>query len=238
MSWKFKQQAASAGVLHCSRRAATLGLIAWPLGGCNQGVVTYRFRLVVEVIDDGELKSGSSVIEVSTWVSGGWGFSEVGGTRSSARGETAFVDLGPKGCLVPLFVFPFPGSGFLERLALLAFRKKYPEITAKQLSKMQGEADLQAELQPYLASFSNPLDPGTVQLVPGANVGAIFGQNMRLKRIYIELTSEAPAGGLLKERMPWVVDHKTSVEVAKKLAVQGLDFGGISGTSYMFMRGN
>ncbi|MCU4179045.1 hypothetical protein [Bosea sp. BH3] len=231
-------QVAPSNPIDRGRRAFGLGLAACALNACGSGALTYRFRLAIEVIDEGKLKFGSSVIEVTNWVSGGWGSSEAGGSRASDRGETAFVDLGPKGHLVPLFVFPFPGTGFLVRLAPLAFGRVYPpRISIKQLSKLKGETELRDDLLPYLAVFPNPLDPESVRLVPGTDVSAILGSDSQFKRIYIEMTTDPPQIGNLQQRLPWVTDHQSAVRTAQKLASQGLSFGGALGDSNMFVRG-
>lgn len=59
---------------------------------------TYRYRLTVDVEIDGQLHSGSSVIEV-TW-HGGPEIADSGGYGPTVRGQAAVVDLTGKGVLV------------------------------------------------------------------------------------------------------------------------------------------
>jgi hypothetical protein len=62
----------------------------------------YRYRLMVEVDTPEGLKSGSSVIEVSTRVSGEYSIPDPGKINWKIRGEAVTVDLGARGFMFAL----------------------------------------------------------------------------------------------------------------------------------------
>jgi hypothetical protein len=62
----------------------------------------YRYRLTVEVDTPEGVKSGSSVIEVSTQLSGKYSIPDPGKIYRKARGEAVTVDLGSRGVMFAL----------------------------------------------------------------------------------------------------------------------------------------
>ena len=83
-------------------RMAALCVMAWTLAllsGCGN-IHTFRYRLTVEVEDNGEVKSASSVIEVQ--FRGGGGSSSGSPYRyyTSIKGIAPVIDLGRGGNLV------------------------------------------------------------------------------------------------------------------------------------------
>jgi hypothetical protein len=74
------------------------------VGACNYlyPTYTYRYRLTPEVeMPDGSVRSGSSVVEVSTWVTPPWTIPP-GSNQTSVTGEATPVDLGNGRLLVAL----------------------------------------------------------------------------------------------------------------------------------------
>ena len=76
-------------VLSCAASLAALMLSA-----CGDDTPTYRYRMTVEVETPEGLKTGSSVIEVSTDVASEYTIPTPGKVTNRVRGEAAAVDLG------------------------------------------------------------------------------------------------------------------------------------------------
>ena len=95
---RFMSLAATSGLLLCA---------ALSTAACSQGVggskryPDYRYRLTVEVDTPDGVRSGSSVIEVSTWVSGEYSL-QPGKVSSRVRGEAVTIDLGQRGVMFAL----------------------------------------------------------------------------------------------------------------------------------------
>jgi hypothetical protein len=212
------------------RRHVLFGMFLPPLlAGCG-GSYNHRYRLVVEVLVDGVVKSGFSVIEVKTRESTGWGLPEASGIRSVVRGEAAFVDLGPKGNVVALLRWQPPlGMSLVSGLVQGAFEATHPKLDWKQVHSLKGQADLTGRLRPYLVSFSDPNDPASAKIVAPDAFPTVFGQGVRLARIYVEITDEPPSQGALEKRLPWVTDPEKTVAAWKVIEGRGFSSGGSIG---------
>lgn len=204
--------------------AAGCVLLALPilwLSGCGS-VPTHRFRLVVEALVDGEIKSGYSVIEVQTFESGGWGPSEATGIRTMVYGEAAFVDLGATGNLIALMKLIPPHTHMIGGLVEAAFKARNPELTWKQIPKLKGKIDLPPRFYPLLVSFIDANDPTTARYITPDNIGAVLGPDVELKRIYIEMTEEPPSDGTLAAKLPWLHSGNETSTALRVLMRQGL----------------
>ena len=96
---QFMSLAATSGLLLCA---------ALSTAACSQGVggskryPDYRYRLTVEVDTPDGVRTGSSVIEVSTAVSGKYSIPDPGKVSKRVRGEAVTVDLGQRGVMFAL----------------------------------------------------------------------------------------------------------------------------------------
>lgn len=209
------------------------------VSACGSGTYTHRFRLVVEVLVNGEVKTGFSVIEVKTRDSSGWGLPEASGIRSTVRGEAAFVDLGEKGNVVALLILPPPlGMAIIPGLAESAFKAQYPELDWKQLPSLKGQAELVGRLRPYLISFVDPNEPASARVVAPDAFPEVFGKEVALKRIYVEMTDEPPSQGALVKRLPWVANWESTRAAWMAIRGRGFETVGSIGTKELFTRGN
>lgn len=73
-----------------------------PSTGASKRYPDYRYRLTVEVDTPEGLKTGSSVIEVSTAVTGKYSIPNPGKVEHRIRGEAVTVDLGKRGVMFAL----------------------------------------------------------------------------------------------------------------------------------------
>lgn len=144
---------------------------------------TYRYKMTVEVDTPEGVKSGSSVIEVTTrqWPESIKGLSSGHYNNMSIEGESVFIDLGNGKNLVTLLatgqyaqdyrdVERFPARAFLG----LGHQESYQNLGlkwAKRLVNMVGQkASLRPEHRPTLVTFSDVNDPESIQLVYASEV--------------------------------------------------------------------
>ena len=174
---------------------------------------THRYRLMLEVETPDGLRTGSSVIEVSTrpiprfldplfYASG----------APKAKGEAIFIDLGQDRILVALLRFG-PDAQAQHSMASLAFEAfQVPAATPDDLQRMSrrsGRADLPGYLIPTLVTFKNPADPKTVRVVSPAEFATVFGPGVRLRNAWIEMTRDGVATGI-EQKLPWLKDMEQS----------------------------
>jgi len=188
------------------------GLVALGVGAilaCCVAYPTYthRYRLTVEVDVDGQVTSGSSVIETH-WTAQPAGL--VGGKPFSVRvfGEAVYVDLGSRG---PLIVTLF-GDNIRERastsrsaheLALVAFGLRRDHAGLDALQRRRGRVELPIEALPLLITFTDVRDPRTIRAFTPAEVPSVFGPDVQLRSASVELT-DAPMSRSLADALPWL----------------------------------
>lgn len=167
---------------------------------------SYRYRLGIEVIDNGEIRSASSVIEVrklrqSTFLP------EVARYTSIVTAEAAFLDLGGGRNLVMLLFAPSHGSEMPVVVAEDVFVGRVLDSAERMRSIKQGAAELTGERIPALVTFGDLADPRTVRLVDPNDFEATFGRGVTFKRAFIELTHAPVSQGII-EKLPWLVGFK------------------------------
>jgi hypothetical protein len=166
---------------------------------------THRYRLTIEVDTQEGVRSGSSVIEVSTRPSSSTLF--YASASPKAKGEAVYVDLGHGRNLVALMAFG-PDARAQHSMAGLAFEvlglsSSNPD-DLKRISKLTGRADLRGDLIPTLVTFKDARDPRSVQVVSPPDLSAI-GPGIRLKGAWIEMTQDVVTTGI-DQRLPWLAD--------------------------------
>lgn len=214
---KLQQTSEAAGVLLNPGK----GSKRWP---------DYRYRLIVEVDTPEGVKSGSSVIEVSTAVSGSNDIASPGSLYTEARGEAVTIDLGERGLLFALL-----RSEQDEEWAAWALQSVFPRLTGEELSKLRDDEDelvpmmerlfklpldtaipLPRQIEtgfvknykpemmdnyPMLVRFDDLAKPETVKQVDPDNLAASFGAGVRLKSISIARTEAGITKGIEKKLM-------------------------------------
>jgi hypothetical protein len=198
------------------------GLAIALVAGCEFSVVErYRYRLIVEVEADGQIKSGAGVIQVvhRPDIVPGRGFKY----QSTFSGQAVFVDLGQRGNLIATlepsnsFTYAFfpmaaffhnPVSGSPEEQ-----RDRY--VRLKILSAQRAKAELPPQHIPMLVTFRNLSNPKSVEQVDPADLAATFGAGVRLKAVWVEM-ADARVTDDLEKTLPWLPDI-----AAKKVALDG-----------------
>jgi hypothetical protein len=172
--------------------------------------VHVRYRLTVEVQDNGQIKTGSSVIEDVFVIQPDW--SMIGPVNSvRVIGYAPTVDLGAKGLLVLTFAqvartpdqrrarnklvgclvddigcLPFAAYGTTGVGGYFSQRK----AVLAELLRQSGPRDVPFAVLPKLVRFREINDPKSLVAVAPDDLAASFGPGVELKRVILELTND------------------------------------------------
>jgi hypothetical protein len=178
---------------------------------------SYRYRLTIEVENNGEVHSGSSVVELNTtrnfFLSA---LDTVPDWTTAYRGEAVFVDLGGGDHLIALLestngdrpTASFPSRVILgNKIAnstpsgvLDALTTKYPDRLAEANAKTY---TVQLDQMPPLIRFRNLDDPMSVESVDPADPAASYGSGVMFRSARLEI-SNAPVTRGIVQRLPWL----------------------------------
>ena len=166
---------------------------------------SWHQKMTVEVEVNGQLYSGSSVVEMT--VSGHPPIPLVHGVRDlDMRGEADVVKLPEGQYLFALLTY----NAFL---ASKVFHDKMDgslsesgERWAKVISGLRETRDIGLKDYPMLVTFTDINDPTTVQEVDPENLAATFGMGVSLKRITLEITDEPVTEGKIEGVLSWWCD--------------------------------
>jgi hypothetical protein len=174
-----------------------------------------RYRMTVNVEVDGQLRSGSSVIEYSITKQMQF-LPTVNPQAHAAEGQAVFVDLGGQRSLIALlrsgryaedFNFPL-------RVVPAHFRLTTDRQLAS-LSSLRGKWDLAEKDLPTLATLSDPNDSATLRIVRPDELEQIFGRNIRWRGVTIEMTTDPVTRGL-EARLPFLISQKRILQTANQ----------------------
>jgi len=176
---------------------------------------SHRYRLTLAIEVDGQVHTGSSVIEVRFKRQPRF-LPDVAEYAIGVHGQAALVDLGPHGVIVAAL---HPGT--IENgpvraayLALIAYGMRgsddYPKMAAQ-----TGRRELPR--MPLLIWFSDITDPNTARAITSADFPGLFGPSARLKEASVEITQE-PVVIDLDKKLPW---YKALAEQQKSRGVLG-----------------
>ncbi len=207
-------------VLSCAALLAALMLAG--CGMIGDDTPTYRYRMTVEVETPEGLKTGSSVIEVSTDRASEYTIPTPGKVTNRVRGEAAAVDLGERGVLFALlrsesevdwagrvmFLLAPEGSldgdEFLGRFANMLDMTR-PIDLPRTFPDVGHLKDRPA--RPMLMTFRDLADPTTVEKVDPDNLAATFGDGVSLRRITVQMTDDPVTTGI-EERLEWMDEYR------------------------------
>ena len=201
-------------------QAVWLALGALALASCalaEDKAPDYRYRLTVEVETPEGLKTGSSVIAVEQSIGRTAMDGFVGGSVFlRIRGEAVAVDLPDGRTLYALLrsggdvewaarVIPFlspdaEDDNSLDDFLLLEGKKELPRTFPAVAWIPERSA------YPMMVTFGDEADPVSVAEVYPDDLAASFGDEVRLKRIIVELTDDPVTTGI-KERLEWLSDY-------------------------------
>lgn len=194
-----------------TRRDAIGGMAlasAAALAGCGKpSSGRYRFRMTVEVDTPQGLRSGSSVMEVSSTLQ--WQMtSESSALVTGLTGEAVIIDVMPGQTLFALIGDVASGDG-LAGVVTLLFEPNYtgPESFVASVGKL-GRADqrgrtvdLPPEKYPTLVRFRDAADPKTIEPVLPEEFAKTFGPRVSLRRISATIT-DSPITRVIGRHLP------------------------------------
>lgn len=171
----------------------------------------YRYKLTVEVDTPEGVKSGHSVIEViKPWRPG-----------ASSRGQAVAVDLSKDQTLFVLLRSeqksdwsddamapawpPIQTSGDEEKgvAALLRAARAMGRVPLPRIRKLGASEEM--DHTPYLVRFRDKRDPTTVEKVDPDDLSKSFGEGVKLKGLFVEITDEPVSMGI-ERRLPWLLN--------------------------------
>jgi hypothetical protein len=182
----------------------------------------YRYRLTVEIEDNGTVYSGSSVWHVTVTNKADW-IPQSGGGIMMAFGQAVVIDMGAKGSVFvllkenkddyltkPEYLVPTHIPVFDEGTMML---KKAIHYDWNRLS-----AEIPANRLPLMVRFRDINNPMTVERVDPQNMSNV-GQGVRFKRATIETVSRGrwpfnvvgiwgkPMTTGIEEKLPWLDEY-------------------------------
>jgi hypothetical protein len=166
---------------------------------------TYRYRMTVNVEVDGQVRSGSSVIEVRVskqpvFLPG------VNPVEQIEHGEAVFVDLGAGRNVTALLASGTYAEKTGHAITLVPTHFKLNLSDDRQLaslSTLRGRWELAADDLPALVTFSDPTNPATARLVRADQLEQIFGPGVRWRGVVVEMTTDAVTRSI-ESKLPWV----------------------------------
>lgn len=189
---------------------ALAGLLA---SGCSgkPSLPDYRYRLTVEVETPQGLRTGSSVIQVASHVSGKLAL-RAGDVTTQVKGEAVAVDL--PGGKVLFALLSKPGSA--EGANNYAFDALIPKPwvgweeyvrDVNVLVGRDGVGVLAPADYPMLVTFADIRDPNSVARVDPTDFAPSFEPGVKLKRITVQMVDEPVTAGIEK-RLGWLTDYR------------------------------
>lgn len=201
------------------------------LSGCGTALPDYRYRLTVEVETPEGLKTGSSVIEVSTSTTSSTSIPSPGAVRHRLNGEAVTIDLGQHGTLFALLRSDVDVDWATNLLFLLApdvgavrdengkydsdasFRARYEAmlqnrrliVLPRTFHHIRVLRDMPA--RPMLVRFRDITDPTTVERVDPDDLAASFGEGVKLRRVTVQLTDDPVTTGI-ERRLGWIDSYR------------------------------
>ncbi|MFN3819785.1 hypothetical protein [Blastomonas sp.] len=199
------------------------------LSGCGSALPDYRYRLTVEVETPEGLKTGSSVVEVSTAIAGKNSIPSPGYVSRRARGDAVTVDLGKRGVLFGLlrsdensdwaagvmFGFapdvPIPRDADGKYDTAAHFRARYMAMLENRKLIVLPERFKSSKglARPMLVRFRDITDPTTVERVDPDDLAISFGEGVRLRRVTIQLTDDPVITGIEKH-LRWLDSYRSN----------------------------
>lgn len=164
----------------------------------------HRYRLTIEVEADGNVHSGSSVIEVAVTEQPKL-LPEIG-ALGKIRGEAVFVDLGQGRNLVALLAGgPHALNEDAPRyVAVKAYGLPPGASSYSAINRLSGQRELTYPTLPTLATFLDVNDPKSGRILHPNELEHAFGAGVRFRHGWVEITTDPPTSGRIKDRLPFL----------------------------------
>jgi len=196
-----------------------IGILALSLVGFDFLGFAYHSwhqKMTVEVEVNGQLYSGSSVVEMTVF--GHPDIPLVSGNRDlDMRGEAVVVELPDNQYLFALLTYNafFASKVFHDKMD--GALSESGERWAKIISELEETREIESKDYPLLVTFSDITDPKTIKKVDQGNLIANFGQGMSLKRITLEITDDDVTEGKIEQVLPCLRSGRACVPLNRDL---------------------
>jgi hypothetical protein len=167
----------------------------------------YRYRLTLAIEVDGQVHTGSSVIEIR-WI----GQPNIGPGGSSVPrvyGQAVLIDLGTRGVVVATlnngesYGPASDGAKNALWLAAQAFGNRSTAEEMPALPHLRGRRELTPDNMPRLVWFPDIAVPQSARKFTAAEIPTLFGNNSHLVSAYVEITSN-PLVIDIDKTLPWI----------------------------------
>ncbi|KPQ12493.1 MAG: hypothetical protein HLUCCO17_02675 [Saliniramus fredricksonii] len=166
---------------------------------------THHYRLVLEIEDHGEIRTGSSVIGVSFSPPPPWFRNVFPTSKTRIRGEAVVVELSTGQVVVATLRHGYETSANTYRmriLARLALQQDDPRFFME-ARNWEGSAELSGELIPSILLFESGDDPYSRQWLPPDSFREKLGPEFQFQRMTLEMTSD-PVTRQITEKLPFM----------------------------------
>lgn len=214
-------------------RFARVVLPAIVLASCGSGyeeLPSYRYRLTVEVETPEGIRSGSSVIEVRTWLAGPNTVPNPNVIRTRENGEAVTIALGSRGKLYALLrsgnFMDWPGRVAIpplttKRVDPQLYRRAEIESArslkgVREISKVRLSASHEMQNWPDLVRFEDESRPDTIKWVDPTKLDSIFGRGYAVRRVTIQIV-EAPVTRSIFADLPWLADKSAEARLPVRI---------------------
>ncbi len=178
-----------------------LGLALIALASCGPAPVVKTVKLTVSVDDNGQLRTGSSVVTFYCTDSNP-ALGEMGLGTCKLYGEAVPVDLTQRRYLFMIFTDQdsYNADTFIS------------DIDWSRPTKTATSWNITREHMPRLVTFDDPNRPATVKVVRPDALDQAFGGGVTLKAVHVELTSEPETRGQIYRFLPWLDGWHASLD--------------------------
>lgn len=178
--------------------------IAWQIA---YPTYIFHYRMTVEVMVEGEIKSGSSVFEVEIKRQPEHFIVPTPPITVRWRGEAVFVELGnDRNLVAALYTGKYSTSRDYPVWVLPAtFKHSYLDRDLKQYAFPRGPREVPPDQLPVFVTFSDLSDVRTARIVPPHNFGEAFGRSVQLHRVFIEMVPLGePVTRQIESKLPFL----------------------------------
>jgi hypothetical protein len=159
---------------------------------------TYRYRLSISPEIDGQVRTASSVIEVTAEES------PFGGGGVTLRGQAPYLDLGERGALIFSLGADYDGSGRAAAwIGAKAFGNDSSIPNIRKLPTLTGRRDLPPDSIPLAIWFPKPGDLTLRRALLQHEFEAAFGSGARIASASVEITRD-PIVFDIDRTLPWL----------------------------------
>jgi hypothetical protein len=182
--------------------ALVVMLAVWGLYKLKYPLYTYHYRMTVEVDAGGEIRSGSSVIEVNARRQPQL-LLEIGPFETWARGQAVFITL-PSGKNLVALLASGPKGQNADYPTQIVHRLFNGGV--EQLPSLHGRRELTPDQMPTLVTVIDPSDGASAQEVKPEALDSFLGARLRFTSI--EMTTDPITATDIEAHLPFLIEKR------------------------------